>query len=209
MSVEPPHVPVGAGWRRVEESVDTPFDVRVVTVTAATRVWEDETTQRAIRESADVDRTWRFFFATRIVLRPASRPSKALRAVVTDRALDGFEDRLRDRGFESVARRESREFSVGEERATLARHEAVSRVAALDASLAVEGYAAVWPVGNEFRLAGGAYPTGVRTAGGDGGRNAAADANERDADERVARVHEALEPERFRTDLLELIRRVE
>lgn len=193
MAIEPPRVSVPTGWRRVEESVDRPFDVRVVSVTAATRVWEDEATATAIREETGGDRTWRFFFASRLVLRPAPGSSKPLQRLVTARALDGFEDRLRDRGFRSVARRESRNLPVRDRDATLTRFEAVSPVDQLDAVLSVEGDAAVWSAGREFRMAGGAYPVEVRRGTGDA----------------VAAVADALDPEGFRSELLDLIRRVE
>lgn len=217
--VPPPRLDPGDGWRLVDATVETPFDVGVVTVTAHTVVFEDRRLREAVAGRADSgvdasgspggepapepgpesesesgsepDRLWRFAFATRIRLRPRTRPSAALTRLVTNRAGSGFVDRLRDRGFEDVSRRDSRRFRVGDADATLAAYDAVARVG--DVRLAVDGWVAVWPDGDGFLMAGGAYPTAVRDDGGDPATAAA--------------LGERLAPTAFREELFDLIRR--
>lgn len=211
--VPPPRFEPGEGWRLVDATVETPFDVGVVTVTAHTVVFEDRRLREAVAERADSgvdasgspggepepesesgsgsDRLWRFAFATRIRLRPRTRPSAALTRLVTNRAGSGFVDRLRDRGFEDVSRRDSRRFRVDDADATLAAYDAVARVG--DVRLAVDGWVAVWPDGDGFLMAGGAYPTAVRDDGGDPATAAA--------------LGERLAPTEFREELFDLIRR--
>jgi hypothetical protein len=206
--VPPPRFDPGEGWRLVDATVETPFDVGAVTVTAHTVVFEDVRLREAVAERADVDvdvdadasgteegaepdRLWRFAFATRLRLRPRARSSAALTSLVTNRARSGFVDRLRDRGFEAVSRRETRRFRVGDADAALAAYDAVARVG--DVRLAVDGWVAVWPDGDGFLMAGGAYPTAVRDDGGD--------------PETAAALAERLSPTAFREELFDLIRR--
>jgi hypothetical protein len=150
-----------------------------------------ERTDAVAEGESDPDRLWRFAFATRLRLRPRTRASGALTRLVTNRARSGFVDQLRDRGFEAVSARDTRRFRVGDADARLAGYDATARVG--DVRLAVDGWVAVWPDGDEFLMAGGAYPTGVRDDGGDPGTAAALAAE--------------LTPTEFREELFELVRR--
>ncbi|MFC6726567.1 hypothetical protein ACFQE1_19800, partial [Halobium palmae] len=75
----PPTVPDGRldGWRLVEESTDTPFDVRLLRVVAHTAVYEDADLRETIRDRTGVDGRWRFFLASRVTLEPTPPGSAA------------------------------------------------------------------------------------------------------------------------------------
>ncbi|MFB6127750.1 MAG: hypothetical protein ABEJ79_10730 [Halolamina sp.] len=159
-------------WSCIESETATPFDVGPVTVQAATTVYEDVTRRATVAEATGVDALWRFFFRSRLTLTPETGVSRALERLVTDRATAGFADRLRDRGLTDVRERESRSLSLGDAEATLTRYEAVNRLGGGDGDVdghgdgdggevTVEGYVAVWPAAQSFRLAGGAYPVAV------------------------------------------------
>jgi hypothetical protein len=191
VSVPYPEGEVGAGWRLADESRETLFSVSRVTVTAATRVYEDQDLRSAVREATGLDRTWRFLFASRLVLNPEPPASGALRRLVTDRAKKGFAGRLADRGFEDVRNVEDRRFAVDGTDATLHHYEAT--VAEGDGpTLVADGWVAVWPDGARFLLAGGAYPRRVDDDGGDPGA--------------AATLREFLDPGGFREDLLTFVR---
>ncbi|MDS0298706.1 hypothetical protein NDI76_08120 [Halogeometricum sp. S1BR25-6] len=207
-----PRVHVPDEWKRTASTEETLFDARVVSVEAHTVVFEDARLADAVRDRTGADATWRFFFASRLRLRPQSGGSKALTKLVTDRANDGFVDRLRDRGFRDAARAESRRFAVGRTEANLTRYRAAVDVDvdgneggentgvgdATDdgpneeerTTVTAEAYLAVWPDDGQFLVAGGAYPVSV-----DGARSAA--------------LAPSLSPERHRDELFELIRSVE
>lgn len=105
---------------------------------------------------------------------------------MTDRASAGFADRLRDRGLVAVAERGERRLAVGDETARATRYEAENRLDG--ATVAVEGYVAVWPGGEAYRLGGGAYPVAV-----DGDLSAA--------------LSDAVTPDSDRSELFGLLRR--
>ncbi|WP_129116809.1 hypothetical protein [Halegenticoccus tardaugens] len=187
----PPAVPDDrlAGWRRIERSTDTPFDVGFFRITAHTVVYEDADLRAAIGERAGTDRTWRIFLASRLVLSPPLPLSPPLSRLIADRAAEGFADRLRDRGFVGVAETETGSLDIDGERARLTGYEATCQSGGV--TLAVEGWIARWRSDGQFLLAGGAYPTAVRGAADDG---------------TAAAVRETLRPEAFRDELFELIR---
>ncbi|MFB6304686.1 MAG: hypothetical protein ABEH47_05935 [Haloferacaceae archaeon] len=174
------------GWERVESRSETVADLGPVEVSIATAVYEDGSLRERVRAAAGVDRTWRFFVAGRVDV-PGPSGAPALRRLVTDRAASGFADRLADRGFEDVREAERRRLRVGDAEARAVRYEATCRVEGF--VLAVEGWVAVWPGDDGFRLAGGAYPRSVREGPADA-------------------LGDLFEPERFRAELFELIRTV-
>lgn len=190
----PPAVPTEqlAGWRLVDERVDTPFDVRLLTVTAHTNVYEDPELRAAIHDLTDVEGPGRFFLTSHVVLRPRPPTSEALRRLVTDRVARDFARQLRDRGFTNVEETGRRAFSVAGADARLVAYEATCPFDTL--TLDVEGWLAVWQVDGDFLLAGGAYPSFVR---------AAADEATSDA------IQTLLRPRAFRDDLFDLVRSVE
>ena len=189
--VEPPSIPEDrlADWRQAGDLSDTPFAAPGLTVTARILLYEDDRLRAAVRERTGVDRSWRFFLATRLELTPSPPVTGALRGLVASRASRGFADRLEDRGFESVERTERRSLRVGDDDARLFGYDARCRVDGV--SLSVDGWLAVWAPDRSFRLAGGAYPIAVV----DGGETTDALAN-------------CLNPSAFRAELFELIRGV-
>ncbi|WP_435064764.1 DUF6517 family protein [Halobaculum sp. EA56] len=181
------------GWRERERRESVAFDAKVVTVEAATVVYEDEALRERVREETGLDRLWRFFVASRLALSPPTEPSGPLTRLVADRAHAGFADTLAERGFEGVRRADPVDDAGAAARigtdARVATYEALCRLDGVD--VRARGCAAVRPSGDAYLLAGGAYPTAVRRAPDD----ATGDALSR-----------ALEPERFREELYELIR---
>ena len=143
-------------WRLVSDETTVPFDVRVVTITAATRIYEDTDLRERLAAATDTEATWRFVFASRLRIRPAQRPSGALTRLVSDRASSSFLDVLEDRGFSDISRADTHRFRVGGDDVAATRYRA--RVALDDRDLPVEAYFAAWPSGETFLLGGGAYP---------------------------------------------------
>ncbi|MFC5366297.1 hypothetical protein [Salinirubrum litoreum] len=185
------------GWRQVEQTTDTPFSIGPVSVTATTVVYEDERLRRTLRAATDIDDRWRFFFASRLAISPATPPSGALRRLVTDRARRGFRDRLRDRGFESPTERGRRTIRIDGTDAEVTAYDATCRLG--DLRLSVVGWLAVWPDDAEFLLAGGAYPTAVAASGLEAG-------DDRGAADSTAALAGELTPDTFRDELFSLIR---
>lgn len=182
------------GWRLVDERVDTPFDIRLVTVTAATAVYEDPDLASAVRDATGTDAPGRFFLTSHVSLQPRPPASGALRRLVTDRVARDFADQLRERGFARVEQTDERSFSIAGADARLVAYDGQCPVG--DLTLDVQGWLAVWEVDGDYFLAGGAYPTGVR-----GGGDAEAVAGRET-------LEKQLEPGRFREELFELVRSV-
>ncbi|WP_144901253.1 hypothetical protein [Halobellus captivus] len=172
----PPEIDVPDGWRLISEEVATPFDVRVVRVTANTRIYEDVDLRTQLADVTDTKATWRFVFASRLRVRPATPPSGALSRLVTERANSRFVEILGDRGFESIDRADTHRFEIGAARTdadpatghaagTDSSTEATryrARVGLDDRSVPVEAYFAAWPSRDgEYLLGGGAYPLSV------------------------------------------------
>jgi hypothetical protein len=195
--VSPPSVPEArlADWRLTEDATETPFSAAGVTVTARILVYADDRLRERLRERTGVDRLWRFFLASRLVLSPSSPVTGALRSLVVSRANRGFADRLRDRGFTAVDLAERRSLRIGDADARLLRYDACCPVDGL--TLSVDGWLAVWAPDRAFRLAGGAYPTAVVDDA------TAAPGNASDAADTLA---DSLDPSAFRADLFDLIR---
>ncbi|WP_313695028.1 hypothetical protein [Halorarum halobium] len=203
MPPDTPPVPVErlaeGDWRELERAAWRPFDVGLLAVDATRVVYEDATLRNRIRESTGIDGSWRFFLAARLELSPTPPGSRALTALVTDRALSGFVDVLAERGFADVRRAASWDEPAtrpvaeqGDDREPSdAPVEYVARCTVDGVSLRATALALVRPVEGGYVLAGGAYPTGVRDAPDGVG----ADAIERE-----------LDPARFRSELLALVR---
>ena len=177
------------GWERIERSTDTLARLPVVDVTGYTLVYGDCDLRERIAAATGHDRPWRFFFATRLSLDP-SPPGGGrtmLASLVRSRARDGFVDRLRDRGFESIDRAGTDRVRVRTgERAALTTYRA--RAAVDDVSYPTMGHLAVWHHDGAFRVSGGAYPA-----------NDLSDVLDMDLDS---------DPNAYREELLDLIRDV-
>ncbi|MFB6092749.1 MAG: hypothetical protein ABEK02_07045, partial [Haloquadratum sp.] len=159
--VPPPELDVPDEWRRVSAEVTTPFEMRLVTVTAHTHVYEDVALRDRLAEATGTEATWRFVFASRLHVRPRPPSSTALTRLVADRAAGRFVETLDDRGFSEVARAGTRRIDLGggdrdrrEVRATRYR----AQVSVGDRDLPVEAYFAAWRAGDGHLLGGGAYP---------------------------------------------------
>lgn len=186
--IDPPAVDADrlAGWRRTETTAETVFDFAGIEVTTATVVYEDPDLRARVREATGVDRTWRFFFATRVDV-PGPADSGPLRRLVTDRATSGFVDRLEGRGFADVREAERRRLRVGAATAQAVRYEAIVRGEGV--TVDADGWIVVRPDVEGFVLAGGAYPRAIRPA-------SATD----------AWPSGLLDPDAFRADLFALVR---
>jgi len=192
-----PSVPTDAladgGWCERERRRTTEFDAAVVTVKAATVVYEDRSLRDRVAEQTELDRLWRFFVASRLTVSPATGPSSALTRLVANRAHAGFADTLTERGFEGVRRVapdavDSCEAALGDG-SRVAGYDALCRLDGV--AVRARGWAAVRPVDGAYLLVGGAYPTAVRTA----------------SDERTDdALAEAFDPEGFREELFSLMR---
>jgi hypothetical protein len=180
-----------AGWRLADERTETPFDIKLVTVTAHTRIYEDPDLAAAIRDRIGAAGPGRFFLTSHVVLRPRPPTSEALRRLVTDRVARDFARQLRDRGFTTVEQTDRRSFSVGGADARLVAYEGTCTLG--ESTLDVHAWLAVWQSEDDFLLAGGGYPVRIR-----GEDDAASET-----------VEDLLRPQAFRDELFELIRAVE
>lgn len=183
-----PRLEVPDGWVATSTTTERVFSMSKVTVTATTVVYENERRPDSASDDEDADEQTafrRFVFASRLQLRPPTKPSKPLTKLVTSRGKAGFADRLRERGMEDVDERETRRLRVGEIEATLVGYDATCTVEGTD--LAIDGWVAIWPhEDGDYVVAGGAYPT--RVLDGD--------------------TTSAIDPGRFRDELLSIVRTV-
>ena len=198
MSGEFPAVPTdaldGGGWRERERRETRAFDAKVVSVDAATVVYEDVALRDRLREATGLDRLWRFFVASRLTLTPATPPSPSLTKLVANRAHAGFADTLGERGVEGVRRTGDGATDAGyavaalREDSRVAGYEALCRFGGV--GVRARGWAAVRPVDGAYLLVGGADPTALREAPDEATADAVAD---------------ALDPDAFREDLFALM----
>jgi hypothetical protein len=168
----PPAVPIDAldagGWELVEETTETVFEVPTNQIHAATQRYEDTHTRTALREAAGLDRTVRFFAATRLVFEPPPPPGITPRlAAPTLRAevRREFTDRLRERGLQNVDRAGSQRVRVADRRrARLTKYTATDPLADVGdgastaQSLPLECWVAVWTRSKTARVVTGGYP---------------------------------------------------
>ncbi|MFB6142798.1 MAG: hypothetical protein ABEJ30_05585 [Halorientalis sp.] len=159
-----PHVPPEhlEGWTCTDRTSETVFRLPVAEIVGHTAVYGDEDLRETIRSltGGTVDRTWRFFFATRLTFTPPLPPAVGPAAVfstVEAEANAAFTDRLRDRGFTDVSEvdRERIRADTGDS-AFLTTYDATVATDVMD--IPVRGHVGVWTTAGEFRLAGGAYP---------------------------------------------------
>ncbi len=155
-AVPPPELDVPESWRLVSEETTTPFDVRVATVTATTRIYEDTALRDRLAGVTGTETTWRFVFASRLRIRPTQPPSQALTRLVSARASSAFVDVLEERGFSDIDRADTHRFGVDGDEVDATRYRARARFD--DRSIPVEAYFAAWPATDEYLLGGGAYP---------------------------------------------------
>lgn len=129
----PPAVPESrlaeAGLTLAEESVEVIFELSKVRVTGATRRYEDAVTREALRGATggEIDRTVRFFAATRLEFRPSLPPGgiSAIAPMIRSEAIATFETRLEDRGLIEVRRRRTDRRTVDDATVHLATFAAV------------------------------------------------------------------------------------
>ncbi|MCU4719350.1 hypothetical protein [Halapricum hydrolyticum] len=181
------------GWVRIESDQRVLARLPVVTVHGHTVAYGDDRLRDRVIDAIGCDRSWRFFFATRLALSPSppgSIPSMVVR-IVRSRVRDGFADRLRERGFTDVSQSRREELRVRSgERASLTGYRARDLLTCADepTDLPVEGWVGVWNHDGTFYVAGGAFP--------------AVDLGD------VLDVDLETDPGTFRTELFELIRTV-
>jgi len=149
------------GWELIDERVETVFELKRAAVTGATTLYDDVRTREAAQSAADVDRQWRFFFATALTFRPPLAPGigpLVILPTVRSEAGSAFASELRDRGFEDVSRgRKERVRTDGGDKLHLRSYTAQLPLASLGTTLSVTGWVGVWHA-DGFRIAAGAYP---------------------------------------------------
>jgi len=154
------------GWSLVREESETLFGLSAVRVLGHTRLYEDRSVRAAITKATGLDRTWRFFFATRLEFEPplpSGGGPVAVAPTVRAEARRSFGGDLRERGLVGVERTTTGRLRVESgDRAHLQgyRGRLPLPVEAVD-GVDVAGWLAVWTVDGAFRVAGGAYPEGL------------------------------------------------
>ncbi|WP_152041237.1 hypothetical protein [Salinigranum salinum] len=181
------------GWALVEERQDVRFELPTMRVLAHTLVYDDADLRDRVREATGVDHHWRFFFATRLGFEPPLPPLTGTASVygsVRSESRRAFVADLRDRGVDDVERaRSERMRTETGDRVSVTRYRGRFRLDLDDGdpvSVPVAGLLGVWTHDGTFRLAGGWYP-----------------------DQSLASVLDdapATDPNRFRNDLVDLVR---
>lgn len=144
------------GWELVDRTTETVFRLSKAEVVGRTLVYEDPT----LRDRLNADTVTRFFFATALAFQPALPPGaeRLIESTVTERAHESFVDRLRNRGFEDLTRRDQGRLRTDDgSKASLSNVRANCTLGG--DRLDVTGWLAVWQT-DGFRIAGGGYPEG-------------------------------------------------
>jgi hypothetical protein len=152
-----------AGWESVDSSVETLFELPMLTVEGATERFEDEKTRRALSESTgyEIDQPVRFFAATRLGFDPPLPPgttptmfAPTLRTAVRRQ----FAQRLRDRGLTDVERARSERFRVRSgTRARMTKFTGTSELGG-GTSVPFGCWVAVWTHSGQVTIVSGGYP---------------------------------------------------
>lgn len=176
MDVPPPPVPAErlADWRQTAATVERAFSTPLLTVDTHTLVYEETADRDEIHTETGIDHPWRFFFASQIQLDPPQRPSAALTSLVRHKTAQGFVDRLTDRGLSKIDRQRRQPIAVGDADGIRFDYRAVYRDTVTDGtgvdtgqllSLPIAAMLAIWTEENQYRVAGGAYPSGPPDSG--------------------------------------------
>ena len=149
------------GWVQSEKNAETVFQLPGVSVRGATLQFRDDATSTATTENADVEATWRFFFATALSFDPEVPPTASrafLLPVVRARAIDRFQSTLQDSGLTDVdrVRTERRRIGFGK-RVPLSRFEAALEFETSAVTVPLAGWLGAW-YDDGFLVSGGAYP---------------------------------------------------
>jgi len=173
------------GFEETERTTRTRLSLPQVEIREHTVVYGDDRLRSRVRETTGTDRTWRFFFATGLEFRPPLPPGVgpvAVYPMVQSEGRRGFEGDLRERSIEDIDCIGTERVRVDTgERATMTRYR--GRLRSDGDAVGIEGWLGIWTHRGRFRLAGGGFPTGLAGA--------------------------TAEPERYRSELLALIRGVE
>jgi hypothetical protein len=151
-----PTVDPDDAWRESERSRSVLADPGPTRVLGHTLLFEPV-------EDAAVAGADRFAFASALSFEAPLPPGVApsVRPMVVSAAEAAFADRLRERGLANVDRgRRDRLRTDAGRRARLRRFDAEYDTDGDSPPVPVEGWLAVWAVDGQFRVAGGAYPTG-------------------------------------------------
>jgi len=159
------------GWSLVRDDVETLFRLPAARVLGHTRLYEDRSVREPIADATGLDRTWRFFFATRLEFEPPLPPGigpTVVQSMVWREARRTFAEDLRERGVRDVDRTRTERMRVDSgDRARLQGYRGrLSLPAESVGDLAVAGWLALWTTDGAFRVAGGAYPEGLPAAAG-------------------------------------------
>ncbi|WP_143117719.1 hypothetical protein [Halomicrobium zhouii] len=149
------------GWVQSGKTVETVFELPGVSVRGATLQYRDDATSTAIAETAAVEATWRFFFATALSFEPEVPPTASrafLLPVVRARATDRFRSTLQESGLTDVERVRTERRRIGyEKRVPLSRFEAALELETPAVTVPLGGWLGVW-YDDGFLVSGGAYP---------------------------------------------------
>lgn len=156
-------------WTVAERTEETVFSLSAASIVGHTVIYEDDALRERVAAAGGdtLDRTWRFFFATRLTFSPPLPPMvgpAAVASTVRSEARAEFADTLSERGFRDVSSASGTSQRVRVDTGDRAR--LYGYTATLDAptaeggtaTLPIEGWLAVWTTDGEFRLGGGAYP---------------------------------------------------
>jgi len=185
---EKPSLSLSEDWRELNDEESVVFSLPTMRVRGHTVVYEDAPLREAVHAVTDgaVDQPVRFAFATHLAFEPPLSPGVGVASVfptVREAAEREFATDLRERGFETVSRgRRDRTRTPEGVRVALRQYDAV--VPVNGARVDCEGWLGVWHDAGKVSLAGGAYVTSD-----------------------VLGVD--VEPNRYRRELLEIIRTVE
>lgn len=183
-----PSLSLSDDWRALNDEESVVFSLPTMRVRGHTVVYEDGTLRDAVVAATDgaVDQPVRFAFATHLAFDPPLPPGAGVASVfptIREAAEREFATDLRDRGFERVSRgRRDRTRTENGVRVALRQYEATVPVNGADVDC--EGWLGVWHADGDVSLAGGAYVT-----------------------QTVEGV--AVEPGRYRQELVDTIRSVE
>lgn len=159
---DPPTLPdtwlADGGWVLAETETETVFRGAGVSVTADTAVYEDAALRERITAAGGADRVWRFFFATRLSIRPsfALGLTSVVRPHVVRESNAAFAAELTERGCVDVEHGDTETVRLGDHRARMTPVRA--RLPLGDRDVGILGALVVWK-NRRFHVAGGAYPT--------------------------------------------------
>lgn len=149
------------GWERVEESVETVFELPALRVRGGTVRYEDVRSHEALAAAGEqLDGPVRFVAGTQLAFEPSLPPwvtPSMVAPTLRTEARKSFERRLRERGLRAVERRRSERIRVaGRRRARLTKFTATRPLE--EGELPLVCWLAVWTTTDNGLVVTGGYP---------------------------------------------------